>query len=551
MISQSKPPVKSQAQAQPPRTKILSTEQALQAAGNGHRYQSRAICLMFFQIMLSSFILVNNVFFFPEVQFFCEHSITTPDPELVTHSNMTLSSTEYCLSYKTLLNQSDTINNYTCSLHMPMTKSITASYNLFCEREILKEWIGYYLRILCWTAGLMVFAKLQNNYSRVNLIKRGLLLLAVVAALFFFSFALAIFLALFVVCNFLAAGICLTMFVYTIEITSENLRPISISLFFMSAAAGQVILSILCGIYCNWRIIGLFYMSPLMAIIVVYMRVMVDGPRFLIVKKGFQEAKKSLEYLALMNDREIPKENEYKFEDEVKCQEMQGNLAKLLHYENQDLFMQPNKHSFLCLFRYNSLRVRSFIFLYFIWVFFMGSVLCYYMYPEYSKNIYLNHLILGFIKALGYLIGGYLILNFQRKVILKNLLFIAGIADILLVITAFSEKFGIELIILNLIAQIAFDAGFPLLIAFISEVYPTVVRHFALGFSMSYGTLIILVTKPVFHLFEIIGVPAAVILGVICLIGIGVMNKLRETFGLGLKENIAEENDALLNNEII
>ena len=55
-------------------------------------------------------------------------------------------------------------------------------------------------------------------------------------------------------------------------------------------------------------------------------------------EKGFQEAKKSLEYLALMNDREIPKENEYKFEDEVKCQEMQGNFAKLLHYENQDIF---------------------------------------------------------------------------------------------------------------------------------------------------------------------------------------------------------------------
>jgi len=231
------------------------------------------------------------------------------------------------------------------------------------------------MRIVCWTAGFMIFAKLQNNYSRVKLIRSGLVLLALIAILFFFSFALAIFLAIFILCNFLAAGISLTIFLYTIEITSENLRPISISLYFMAAAAGQVILSILCAIYCNWRIIGLFYMSPLMLILVIYMRVMVDGPRFLIVKKGFQEAKKSLEYLALMNDREIPKENEYKFEDEVKCQEMQGNFAKLLHYENQDLFMRPNNHSFLCLFRYNSLRVRSFIFLYFFEVFFMGSVL--------------------------------------------------------------------------------------------------------------------------------------------------------------------------------
>ena len=131
------------------------------------------------------------------------------------------------------------------------------------------------------------------------------------------------------------------------------------------------------------------------------------------------------------------------------------------------------------------------------------------------------------------------------------MLFIAGIADILLIIAAFSQTFGIELIILNLIAQIAFDAGFPLLITFISEVYPTVVRHYALGFFMSYGSLIVLITKPVFDLFELFGFPASVILGILCLVGIGVMNKLRETFGLGLKENIAEENDALLNNEIM
>jgi len=41
-----------------------------------HRYQSRTICLMFFQILLSSFIIVNKAFFFPEVDFYCVHSIT-------------------------------------------------------------------------------------------------------------------------------------------------------------------------------------------------------------------------------------------------------------------------------------------------------------------------------------------------------------------------------------------------------------------------------------------------------------------------------------------
>ena len=530
----------------PNKIKILTTDEALQLAGNGHRYQSRIMCLMFFQILLGSFILVNNVFFFPDVQFTCIR--TVPDS-----ANLTISATEFCESSEVLLNQTDPLNNYTCTPLMPMTKSVTVSYSLYCQRGYYKDWIGYYLRVICWVIGLLFFANLQNNYSRVKLIRNGVLLLALLAIGLFFSFALLIFVILFFLCNFLEAGIFLTMLIYTMEICSENLRPITVSLYLMALALGQVILPVLLGIYCNWRVLGIFYMSPIMLILLIYMRVMVDGPRFLIVKKTFQEAKKSLEYLALMNDRiqELPKENEYKFEEEVKCQEMQGNLAKLLHIENQEIFSKPNKHNFFCLFKYNSLRVRSFIFLYFFAIFFLGINFAYHNYPEFTSDIYLNHMIHGFIKMFGFLIGGYLILNFQRKVVLKNLLFIAGVANILMIIYSFTYKFAIELIIINIIAQITFDAGVCLLIIYVTEVYPTVVRHYALGFFMAFGILMMIFGKLLFHLFEVIGVPAAVPLGVLCLLGIGVMNKLRETFGLGIRENLVEENDALLNNEIL
>jgi len=192
MFSQPKAPAKSQPQAPPPKIKILTTEQALQQAGNGHRYQSRTICLMFFQILLSSFILVNNAFFFPEVDFYCVHSITD-DQGITNVSEITFSSIDYCPNQNILLNQTDPMNNYTCSIEILMTKSVTSSYSLYCDREVIREWIGYYMRIVCWTAGFMIFAKLQNNYSRVKLIRSGLVLLALIAILLFFSFTLAIF----------------------------------------------------------------------------------------------------------------------------------------------------------------------------------------------------------------------------------------------------------------------------------------------------------------------------------------------------------------------
>ena len=529
--------------------KILSTDQALEAAGNGHRYQSRMIFLMFFQIAFVSFILVNNAFFFPDIEFSCIHI----DPFIQIPTNITISKQDYCIAYPSLLNTSDPMNNFTCSPIIPMTKSVTTSYNLYCDTEYYIPWISYYIRVICGVLGLFIFAKLQNNYSRIRLIRQGILLLAILTMAFFISFNILIFVILFYICNFLATGVILTMLLYTVEICSENLRPISISMYFTAIGIGQIILAVLCAMYCNWRILGLFYMAPVMLILVIYMRIMVDGPRFLIIKKTFQEAKKSLESLAIFNDRidELPKENEYKFEEEVKCQEMQGNLAKLLHFDNQEIYTRPNNHTFMSLFKYNSLRVRSFIFLNFFGLFFLGINFAYYNYNEYSDNIYVNHIIHGFLKVIGFLIGGYLILNFQRKVILKNLLFITGIANILLIIYSFSHRFEIELIIINVVAQITFDAGVCLLTVYITEVYPTVVRHYALGFFLGFGVLMMIPGKLLFELFVVIGVPASVPLGGLLLIGIGVMNKLRETFGLGLRENLVEENDALLNNEIL
>lgn len=530
----------------PNNPRIYTTEQALYLAGNGHRYQTRIIILFFLEILLFSFLLFNNNFMFPEPEFLCVR--TSPDS-----SNFTIDGKGFCSSSAVLQNSTDPLNNYTCEPHLiKMSKAVTISYGLFCEKAWYREFLGFYLRIMCWTAGFLVFGFLQNNHSRVQIIRKTLFVLAIIGACFYISFSLFFFILLFIGSNFIAVGIFSTFLLYCIEITSENLRPITISLFFSAIAIGQIIFAVLCNIYCNWRVFGLLYMSPLMLIFLIYLRVIIEGPRYLIVKKCFQEAKKSLEMLALMNDRnDILKENEYKFEEEVKCQEMQGNLMKLLHLENEDITTKPNQHSYYSLFKYNSLRIRSVIFLYFYGLFSMGAFFAYNNYTIISQDVYLNHMAHGFIKLIGYLLGGYLILNYQRKLILKNLLFVMGTCNILLFIYSFNQKFSLELIILNLIAQIAIDTAFPLLLVFVVEVYPTMVRHYAIALFLAFSILIIIPSKGILLFFGSVGALASVPLGILALIGIGVMNKLRETFGLGLKENIVEENDALLNNEII
>lgn len=477
--------------------KTLSIEQALQLSGNGHSYQTRIILFFFLQTALMSFFNAPFTFESPD----CENRLFEYD-------------------------------------------SFTKEFELYCEKASFIDLI-WYIQGLAWGIGFLLFGWFSNVFQRNTLIKKGLLIIAALSSLLAIPLGLFMATLIYSLCNMTISGVLALFLLHISEISSENLKTVGITVILSGFGLGRIIISLLGRIYFNWRYNGLIYIVPLLLILLVYLRILINCPRFLIVKKSFNEARKSLEALALMNNRTFIKGNEYKFDEEVKSQEMQENLSKLLHIPEKALYSMPNNHNYLSLFKYNSLRVRTLIFLYFSLL--IGYIAYFSLYHlNYSNIPLVEELIQGLISIFGVFIGGYISLNYQRKVALKGLLFIIGISAVLMGLEMIFS-FLLARIILNLLIQIPLNASIPLILCYITEVYPTVVRHYAFGLFLMVFCLGGTLARGLKDLGDIQGP----FLGGVCFIGLGVMGKLRETFALGLKENLVEENEALLNNAIL
>lgn len=546
---------------------IISVEQALERAGNGHNYQKRVILYIFLQIFFITFLILSNQVLFPSFDIQCSSSRNQTlifQKEKYCSSNLNdlfkismpnISNIDANLEKKNVTSQ-----NYSCNIkskNASITRSVSESFSLLCAKEKFANYNSYHLKFLSWGIGFLISAYLQNISGRLQILKKSLFCTALFSLLLVFSFNVVMFTVLYFLLNVCAASFILTSFIYISEITSQNLRPISIFLLLMSFGTGPIALSFLNNFFTYWRIIALLATCLPILLLFIYMRIMVDSPRFLNVAKNFRDAKIALSNMALINDRmnEMSKEREFKFEEEVKSQEMQENLAKILKIE--EINTKPNEHGFMSLFTYNSVRVRTFIFIYFWAVFSLGYSASFFMMNNLMENVLVNTAILGCLKIVGFLVGGYLILNVLRKVILKNILLVEGLINILFVVLVNSdpnEFTKLQRTIFNLLifcSQIIFDAGFCLLIIYTIEVYPTVIRHFGLGFFLGVATFSALLANILIFMIKINGVGLLILIGFLCLLGIGIMNKLRETYDLGLKENLVEEEEALLNNDIM
>eukprot|EP01016_Furgasonia_blochmanni_P022259 TRINITY_DN24299_c0_g1_i1.p3 TRINITY_DN24299_c0_g1~~TRINITY_DN24299_c0_g1_i1.p3 ORF type:complete len:143 (-),score=29.61 TRINITY_DN24299_c0_g1_i1:346-774(-) len=81
---------------------------------------------------------------------------------------------------------------------------------------------------------------------------------------------------------------------------------------------------------------------------------------------------------------------------------------------------------------------------------------------------------------------------------------------------------------------------------FMPEIYPTSVRHFALGFFATTSRLILVFIPPYLNYFKGEKVSAMIPYGIISFICVYFVMKLPETFGKDIKEQLDEEGEEIL-----
>ena len=132
----------------------------------------------------------------------------------------------------------------------------------------------------------------------------------------------------------------------------------------------------------------------------------------------------------------------------------------------------------------------------------------------------------GLVEIMAYLLSAYISLNFTRRGGLKALLLIAGTAFCLF--SLIYVKNGEEAskfmrnanIMLACVGKFGVSAAMSLFFVYIPEIYPTSVRHFAMGFFAVASRLILIIIPPYLNFFKGESMSPLVPVGVACFVAI-------------------------------
>ena len=145
-----------------------------------------------------------------------------------------------------------------------------------------------------------------------------------------------------------------------------------------------------------------------------------------------------------------------------------------------------NHHTYFSLFRYNSIRLRVII-VGTIWSLFSLS---YFISASSQINPYrgisFNIALAGVVEIIAYLVSIFMSLNYDRIFFIKRLLIVTGLVHILYFFVDPSNDYhGISkfvLILIEMSVRILTSMGNSFLAIYAIELFPTSIRHFALGF---------------------------------------------------------------------
>lgn len=212
-------------------------------------------------------------------------------------------------------------------------------------------------------------------------------------------------------------------------------------------------------------------------------------------------------------------------------------------------------HSYASLFKYDSIRLRVII----VSVIWSLISLSYFISAKGqlnpSKSYAFNISLAGFIEIIAYLSAILTSINFGRVLVIKRLLVFAAAAHLCFyLVPPHDQHQGVGkavILLLEILIRILMAFGNTFLAIYSIELFPTSIRHFALGM-LGFITKLMYMLSFVFDSFFIERyIHPNFILGVLFIAVLPFTVKLRETQEYGFKDNLSEDGNNLLMNETV
>ncbi|KAM3964986.1 LOW QUALITY PROTEIN: organic cation transporter protein-like [Aphomia sociella] len=390
----------------------------------------------------TEFQLTNVVFLIPAIEYKCLDDVA-------------LNATNHCPCENPEYAQSTIVN------------SVTTEWDLICDRTTLASLAQSMMQVGI-LVGSLFFGYVSDRFGR----KISVLLSLIFEAAFVTISALVPQFWMFVVCRFLigtaVGGTILCGYVLLIELSGKSFRGYLIGLHEISFITGYIILGGIAYYIREWRHLQLVTSAPWLLVIGYYWLIP-ESPRWLISGKK-KEAVDILTYIAKKNNQ--PTEN----------------IEAIVNEEEESSKQKHQKPgTYMDLFKTPKIRTYTFV-VAFVWMFCAHT---YFGVNQYigrlQGNIYLNVMLSAASLAPG-LILVMVVSRFLKRKTSLIISFTVATGSLLLFIFVPDHMETLSLVF-AIIGQTGAYVSFVQLYLFTSELFPTVIRNSAMGFSSMFGSL--------------------------------------------------------------
>lgn len=210
-----------------------------------------------------------------------------------------------------------------------------------------------------------------------------------------------------------------------------------------------------------------------------------------------------------------------------------------------EVVAQTRHHSYMSLFKYQSIRIRVFSIMYIWAVISLSYFTSANSLLNDNKSVSFNLALAGAIEVIAYLAAMSMSLNAQRVVFIKNLLIYSGVVHVLFYFIRPIHEYGTfgRLIIMSadILIRVSMSMGNVFMLIYSIETFPTAVRHFALGL-LGFATKCMYVVSIRFISFwSWRDIHPNFIIGVLLLGGLTTVGKLRETKAHAMRDFLEED----------
>lgn len=333
------------------------------------------------------------------------------------------------------------------------------------------------------------------------------------------------------------------------EVMNEVSRTSTPMVLSIGWALGQIVIAILGIFITSWKLIFLLTALPLTFLLYQTYQWTKESPRFLVVKHEFEKAKKVVEEIALVNGNSFSR---YEMVEEISYKEKMRAYREIMG--EGEVTSRLRHHSYFSLFKYSSIRVRVII-VGLIWSIFSLSYFISARSPiNPNRGIPFNIALAGVVEIAAYMVSILTSLNYHRLFFIKRLVIVAGIIHLCYYfVYPLHEYHGFPKVLvmtLNISVRVIVSIGNPFLAIYALELFPTSIRHFALGMLGFITKLMYMLSTYFDGFWTSREIHANFVIGGLFLGSYLMTAKLRETYRKSLKDNLSEDGDGTMMDEM-